>query len=246
MIRILGVRVDQVNMEDSLCKIKDFIVNFRTNRQSAHIVTINPEGIWLAKNDPELFEIIERADLVTADGNGVLWAAAKQGQPLSERVTGIDLIQRICALAVQNSWSVYLLGAKEGVAAGAGDKLVAAYPGLQISGADNGYFREREAKLVADIAAAGPDILFAALGMPFQEKWLAAHKNSLNCGVMIGVGGSFDVIAGLVRRAPHWVQKSGFEWLWRLLADPKRWRRSLIIPKFIFSVNQNKIKNNSG
>lgn len=237
MIRILGIRVDQVNMEESLAAIEDFIAAFRAGKKkSAQIVTINPEGIWLAQKDIFLRQIIEEAALITPDGNGVLWAASKQGSPLEQRVTGIDLAQKLCALAANNGWSVYLLGGQEGVAAQAAGKLIEAYPGLQIVGVENGYFKSQEMEVVEDIATKKTDILFAALGMPFQEKWLYQHKNELNCGVMIGVGGSFDVISGKVRRAPKIIQHLRMEWLWRLLADPKRWRRYLIIPKFMRAV----------
>ena len=112
------------------------------------------------------------------------------------------------------------------------------YPGLIIAGVDNGYFRDRDDEVLGEIAAAKADILFAALGMPFQEKWLHANRDKLNCGVMMGVGGSFDVISGLVRRAPRWMQKLRLEWLWRLLSDPKRWRRYLVIPAFMSAVKK--------
>ena len=241
MIRILGVRVDEVNMEQSLAAVEQFIAAFHDGAEAlAQIVTINPEGIWLARNDATFAEIIEQAALVTPDGNGILWAAEQQGHRLPERVTGIDLSYRLAELAAQRGWSIYLLGAKEGVAAAAAERLRADYPGLIIKGVENGYFRDREEQVVADIAAAEPDILLAALGMPFQEKWLYQHKQQLRCGVAVGVGGSFDVISGQVKRAPKLFQRLRLEWLWRLLADPKRWRRYLVIPRFMSAVKKEK------
>lgn len=239
MIRILGVRVDEVNMEEALAAVEKFIAAFHTGQKKlSQVVTINPEGIWLAQEDAVLEAIINDAALVTPDGNGILWAAAQQGIILPERVTGIDLTYRLAELAAQKGWSLYLLGAKEGVAQAASAKLTAQYPGLIIKGVENGYFRDREQQVVEQIAAAAPDILLAALGMPFQEKWLAEHCEQLGCGVAIGVGGSFDVISGQVKRAPALFRKLRLEWLWRLLADPKRWRRYLVIPCFMRAVKK--------
>lgn len=243
MIRILGVRVDEITMEQTVAAVERFIAAFRhheaaSEQRPAQIVTINPEGIWLARGDAAFAEAIERAALVTPDGNGVLWAARQQGTPLPERVTGIDLTYRLAEQAARQGWSVYLLGAKEGIAKAAAARLTEQYPGLTVAGIENGYFRDREQQVIEQIAAAAPDILLAALGMPFQEKWLFAHAAELNCGVAIGIGGSFDVISGQVRRAPALLQKLRLEWLWRLLADPKRWRRYLVIPRFMRAVKK--------
>lgn len=239
MIRILGVRVDEINMEDALAAVEKFIAAFHAGQKRlSQIVTINPEGIWLARGDSGLEQIIEEAALVTPDGNGVLWAAQQRGVTIPERVTGIDLTYRLAELAAQKGWSLYLLGAKEGIAKAAAAKLTEQYPGLIIKGVENGYFRDREQQVVEQIAAAAPDILLAALGMPFQEKWLFEHRDQLGCGVAIGVGGSFDVISGQVRRAPAFLRKLRLEWLWRLLSDPKRWRRYLVIPRFMRAVKK--------
>lgn len=238
-MKILGVRVDEADRKEAETAVGQLIAAFRRGEGScSQVVTINPEGVWLAKSDPELKQIIADAALVTADGSGILWAAEKLGTPLRERVTGIDLLERLCELAAAEGWRVFLLGAVEGVAKAAGEELCRRYPGLIIAGVDNGYFRDREGEVLGEIAAAKADILFAALGMPFQEKWLHANRDKLNCGVMMGVGGSFDVISGLVRRAPRWMQKLRLEWLWRLLSDPKRWRRYLVIPAFMSAVKK--------
>lgn len=237
MIRILGVRVDQVNMAQALLKIGQAIGAFRAGRgEAAQIVTLNPEGIWLARGDVQLWQIIENAALVTPDGSGVLWAAGRQGEDLTERVTGIDLIYRLCGEAAISGWRLFLLGAQEGIAEAAAARLQAAYPGLAIVGTENGYFGGREQEVIERIASEKPDILLAALGIPYQEKWLDLNKEKLASGVMIGVGGSFDVIAGRVRRAPRLLQRLRLEWLWRLLADPRRWRRALVIPRFMAAV----------
>ncbi len=238
-MRILNIRVDEKNTEQVMAAIENFIAAFRSGAAKCQqIITINPEGIMLAQEDPALATIINEAALVTADGNGILWAAKQKGQPLAERVTGIDLTYKLCSQAAEQSYSIYLLGGKEGVAAAAAARLIEQYPSLVIKGVDNGYFADREETVIADIAAKKPDILFAALGMPYQEKWLHNNANKLDCGVMIGVGGSFDVIAGNVRRAPVFMQKLRLEWLWRLLISPSRWRRYAAIPRFMAAVKK--------
>ena len=239
-MKILGIRVDEVNMREAEAAVGKLIAAFHNGQGGSQIVTINPEGIWLAKDDPQLQQIVEKAALVTADGSGVLWAAQKLGHPLRERVTGIDLLERLCDIGAQKGWRIFLLGAKDGVAKAAGEELQRRYPGLQIVGVDNGYFRDREDQVISEISAASPDILFAALGMPFQEKWLASHREELNSGVLMGVGGSFDVISGNIKRAPVFLQKLRLEWLWRLLSDPKRWRRYLMIPAFMSAVKRSR------
>lgn len=238
-LQILGIRVDTYDMRQSLEQIEAFVAAWRSSGgQLRQVVTINPEGVWLARGDAALAALIEQAALVTADGNGILWAARQLGQPLPERVAGIDLLGNICAMAAEQGWRVYLLGAKPGIADAAATALCRQYPGLEIAGCENGYFRDREQAVVDAVAAARPDILFAALGMPYQEQWLHANRAALGCGVAVGVGGSFDVLAGAVRRAPALWQRLKLEWLWRLLAEPKRWRRALVIPKFMLAVKR--------
>lgn len=240
MIRILGIRVDEYDMRESLDLIGAFIAQSR--RETApplrQVITINPEGVWLARQDQDLARIVEQAALVTPDGNGILWGARQLGHPLRQRVTGVELLEALCAQGEKQGWRVYLLGAKPGVAAQAAQRLLERYPQLQIVGWDDGYFRQREAQAIAQVKEARADLLFAALGMPYQEQWLYQHRQELGCGVALGVGGSFDVIAGLVRRAPLLWQRLKLEWLWRLLADPKRWRRFLVLPKYMWQVKR--------
>ena len=236
MIRILGVRVDEYDMQQSLDLIGAFVA--QSGDELKQVVTINPEGVWLAQGDGELKRIIDDAALVTPDGNGVLWAARQLGTPIKERVAGIELLENICRRGAEEGWRIYLLGAKPGVADVAAQKLQEKYPGLQIVGCDNGYFRDREEQAVSCVREAKADVLFAALGMPYQEHWLYDHRRELGCKVAVGVGGSFDVLAGLVRRAPALWQRLKVEWLWRLLSDPKRWRRYLVIPRYMRAVKK--------
>lgn len=240
MIRILGVRVDEYDMQQSLDLIGAFVAqgSAKGAEEQKQVVTINPEGIWLAQADPDLKHIIDQAALVTPDGNGVLWAARQLGMPLKERVAGIELLEQICRRGAAEGWRIYLLGAKPGVAQAAADRLQEKYPGLQVAGCDNGYFRDREEQAISGVREAKADVLFAALGMPYQEHWLYDHRHELGCKVAVGVGGSFDVLAGLVRRAPVLWQRLKLEWLWRLLSDPKRWRRYLVIPRYMRAVKK--------
>ncbi len=234
-MRILGIRVDEITMDQAVEAVAARIAS-QEPAPMAQVVTINPEGVMLAKEDPALAQIVEEAALVTPDGSGILWAGAKLGRPLPERVTGIDLLERLAQTGAQRGWRVYLLGAKPGVADQAAVELCTRYPGLDIVGAENGYFRDREESILSAIAQRQPDLLFAALGMPFQERWLYQHREVLGCKVAVGVGGSFDVLAGAVKRAPRLWQRLRLEWLWRLLSDPKRWRRYLAIPRFMAAV----------
>lgn len=236
MLKILGVRVDEYDMQQSLDLIGAFVA--QGGEELRQVVTINPEGMWLAQADRELCAIINGAALVTPDGFGVLWAARRLGRPLKERVTGIELLENLCRRAAAEGWRVYFLGAKPGVAQAAAENMQKKYPGLTVAGWDHGYFREREQQAIDAVRKAEADVLFAALGMPYQERWLHAHRRELGCTVAVGVGGSFDVLAGQVRRAPRLWQRLKLEWLWRLLADPKRWRRYLALPRFMWAVKK--------
>jgi N-acetylglucosaminyldiphosphoundecaprenol N-acetyl-beta-D-mannosaminyltransferase len=174
--------------------------------------------------------------LVTADGAGLLWAARQLGQPLPERVTGIDLMQEACQRAAREGWRVYLLGAQPGIAQAAAAKLQGRYADLQICGLYHGYFADQEDAVIVQINAAAPDILFVALGLPAQERFCAKHQHSIKAAVAIGVGGSLDVLAGKVKRAPRFMQRLKLEWLWRLILQPSRLPRMLVIPKFMWKV----------
>ncbi len=227
---ILGAQVDIVNAQQALHKIKQLL----KQAKPAHVITLNAEIVYQAQNDSALLNLINGADLVTPDGIGIVWAGKKLGYPLSERVTGIDLLYLLCNEAVAETWSMYLLGAAPGVAAEAARQLSLTYPGLQICGCHDGYFSDAELDdLITEIKALQPDILFVALGAPRQEFWIQAYKDKLKVPVSIGVGGSFDVVAGMKERAPSWMIKVNLEWLYRLLKEPSRWQRQLALPKFV-------------
>jgi len=173
---------------------------------------------------------------VTPDGAGVLLATRMKGMRLPERVSGVDLVDRISEMAARKGFRIYLLGASEMVVQAAAGVLAARYPGLIIAGIHDGYFKpEDEPRVVRDIATARPDVLFVALGIPKQEQFIRSYFTELGVPVMIGVGGSYDVISGTLKRAPEWMQKSGMEWLYRLMQQPSRLPRLAALPKFMLA-----------
>jgi N-acetylglucosaminyldiphosphoundecaprenol N-acetyl-beta-D-mannosaminyltransferase len=232
-ITILGVGIDNVDTSSAL----DIIEGFIRERKPHMVVTADSSGIVLADTDHELREIMNSADLVTPDSFGVLWASRRQGTPLQERVSGIDVVKLLCARGSEHEYSVFLLGAAPGVAETAADNLKHRCPGLRIAGTYHGYFSEEESgSVIEQIRESKPDILFVALGIPRQEKWIALHMKELDVPVAMGVGGSFDVISGNVRRAPKWMQDHGLEWLFRLYSDPRKIRKVLQLPRFVLMI----------
>ena len=236
-MKILGIRVDDVDMVQALC----FVERLVSERRFGQIITLNAEILYLAQKNAALKSVIENAAMVTPDGSGILWASRTLGQPLKERVTGIDLMQEICRQARYNGWKIFLLGGAPGVAETAATNMKQALEGIRIVGTQHGYFQPQEGAAVVDaINAAKPDILFAGMGAPKQEFWLASHQAELNVPVLVGVGGSFDVVAGNVRRAPAFFQRIGMEWFWRLCLEPKRLKRVLVLPRFMLAVRKSK------
>ncbi|NLI14450.1 MAG: WecB/TagA/CpsF family glycosyltransferase [Peptococcaceae bacterium] len=232
-ISLLGASIDALGMEETVERVAVFIKDGRPRR----VITLNPEFLYRAQSAGELLDLVKRADVVTPDGEGIVWACRMAGRPVPERVTGIDLMLRLVEKAAAEGWRVYLLGAAPGVAEEAAERLGRLYPGLRVAGCRHGYFQEDEGHKVAEeISKAKPDLLFAALGAPKQEKWIDSHLEKSGATVAIGVGGSLDVLAGRVRRAPGWVRRLRLEWLYRLLSNPSRWRRQLVLPLFAWLV----------
>jgi len=202
-------------------------------RERSHmIVTVNSVSLLKSRKDKTLLEIYRRADLVTADGVGIVWASRFLGLPLKGRVTGIDLAQSLLKRASVNGYRVFLLGGRKGVAERAARRLEKRFSGLDIVGTHHGYFDEA-AGLLAAIKEAHPQILLVGMGAPKQERWMLKHVKELSVPLMIGVGGAFDLFAGDCRRAPLRWQQLGFEWLYRLLHEPWRIKEALAIPHFI-------------
>ena len=236
-VRIGGVDVHCVDFSTTLAQIERWLVESKHPQQSStcrQICTVNPEFIVDAQHDPAFAAVLARADLRVPDGSGILWAARRQGVILSERVTGSDGVYRICAEAARQGWRVYFLGASPGVAADTAQRLAARYPGLQVAGTYSGSpAAEGWPEIHERLAAARPDILFVAFGHPKQDLWIDAHRHELPVGVAIGVGGAFDFVAGVARRAPLTMQRFHLEWLHRLIMEPWRWRRMMKLPIFV-------------
>jgi N-acetylglucosaminyldiphosphoundecaprenol N-acetyl-beta-D-mannosaminyltransferase len=232
-IRVLGVRVDALTYGSLLEAIGRFI-----SAGSPHqITTVNPEFVMEARRNAAFRAVLERSDLCMADGVGLLWAARRQGTSLPGRVTGSDGVPLIAGRAAVMGWSIYLLGAAPGVASRTARLLTERYPSLRIAGTFAGSPAETDAPgLVASIRAAAPDILFVAFGAPQQDLWISRHRDELRIPVMMGVGGAFDHMTGVRRRAPQWVQRLNLEWLFRLVTQPWRWRRQLVLPGFVWAV----------
>jgi N-acetylglucosaminyldiphosphoundecaprenol N-acetyl-beta-D-mannosaminyltransferase len=232
-LQILGCRLDPIDSDDASARIVDLAANGR----GAQIVTLGTEMVVQAQRDPRFRAIVNASALSLCDTIGLLAVARRRGAPLRRRVAGVELIERLCAMATAAGIPVYLLGGAQGVAADAAAILQARHPGLRVVGTRSGYFAPGEAAGVADaIAASGARLLFAGLGSPRQEYWLAEHLARSGCGAGIGVGGSFDVIAGRIARAPRAVRRLGLEWLYRLIKEPRRWRRQLALPYFVWLV----------
>ena len=202
------------------------------------VTTANAEMLMRATHDEEPRRILNASALVVPDGAGTVWAARHLGHAMPERVAGYDLAQELLRCAPAEGHSVYFFGSAPGVAEKAKAKAEQLYPGIEIVGVRNGFFSPADnAAIIAEIRAARPDLLLVALGVPKQEKWIAAHLAELDVPVAIGVGGTLDVMAGVMKRAPHWMQKAKLEWLFRGLMQPKRAGRLLALPKFVLKVH---------
>ncbi|WP_302815804.1 WecB/TagA/CpsF family glycosyltransferase [Selenomonas flueggei] len=233
-VNILGVNVDAVTMAEAVAHVTE-AMDVRAN---VMIATANAEMIMRATHDEELRDILNAAALVVPDGAGTVWAARHLGHAMPERVAGYDLAQELLRRAPAEGRRIYFFGAAPGVAEKAKEKAEQLYPGIEIVGVRNGFFSPADnAAIIAEIRAARPDLLLVALGVPKQEKWIAAHLAELDVPAAIGVGGTLDVMAGVMKRAPYWMQKAKLEWLFRGLMQPKRAGRLLALPKFVLKVH---------
>ena len=238
-VEILGVAVDAVTMAEAV----DFVEKLIVARKPSIVATANAEMLMRATHDAELEKILNAAELVVPDGAGTVWAAHHLGYEMPERVAGYDLVQELLKLAPEKSQRIFFFGSAPGIAEKAKAKAETLYPGIKIVGTRNGFFTAAdEPEIIAQIKAATPEILLAALGVPKQEKWLAAHKLELNVPVSIGVGGTLDVMADAVRRAPKWMQRAKLEWLFRAMLQPSRAGRLIALPKFVLKVHASRKK----
>ena len=233
-VNILGVDVDAVTMAEAV----DVVRRAMDTRAGVMVATANAEMLMRATHDEELRRILNASALVVPDGAGTVWAARHLGHAMPERVAGYDLAQELLRCAPAEGRRVYFFGSAPGVAEKAKAKAEQLYPGIEIVGVRNGFFSPADnASIIAEIRAARPDLLLVALGVPKQEKWIAAHLAELDVPVAIGVGGTLDVMAGVMKRAPYWMQRAKLEWLFRGLMQPKRAGRLLALPKFVLKVH---------
>jgi N-acetylglucosaminyldiphosphoundecaprenol N-acetyl-beta-D-mannosaminyltransferase len=223
---LFGVPIAAVTMEQALARVEDAIAR----REPLHIGVVNVAKLVNMRRESKLREAVLASDVIFADGMGVVWASRLLGQPLPERVTGIDLMLGMFERGSRRGYRIYCLGATEAVLARAVRTLTEAYPGVQIVGAHHGYFtQDEEPAIAATVAATRPDILLVAMTSPRKEEFLARWNHVMGATVCHGVGGSFDVVAGEVERAPASWQRLGLEWLYRVRQEPRRlWRRYLV------------------
>lgn len=223
---LFGIPIDNLSMEETLDRIEAMV---RDGAIHQHVV-INVDKVVKLARDEKLRKIVLDCDLINADGQPVVWASRILQQPLKERVTGIDLFDGLMKRCAERGFRIYLVGAREEVIAHAVEVLKSRHPSLQLAGWRNGYWSAAEERhVVEEIKKARPDVLCVAMGTPKQEFFLAGWKHEMQVPFVMGVGGSFDVVAGVVKRAPVWMQRCGLEWLCRLAQEPRRlWRRYLI------------------
>lgn len=236
-VPILNVMVNSVTMDEAVETVERYL----KEKSPSLIATANAEMIMMANRDHELNEILNAADMVVPDGAGTVWAARHLGFSMPERVAGYDLVQRLLSRAPKSGIRIFFFGSAPGVAEKAKQTAERNYHGIRIVGVKDGYFSEaEEQQVVQEIKAVNPDLLLVALGVPRQEKWIWRYMKELNIPVAIGVGGTLDVMAGVVKRAPHWMQKAKLEWLYRGMLQPRRIGRLMALPRFVLRVRAHK------
>jgi N-acetylglucosaminyldiphosphoundecaprenol N-acetyl-beta-D-mannosaminyltransferase len=227
----MGCFVDNLSMEETLETVERFIASGKPHQ---HVV-VNVDKLVKARNDAELRRIINECALINADGMPVVWASRLLGRPLKERVAGIDLFESLMRRAARKGWRVFLLGAREEIVSRVKSLYEGKYPGLEIAGYQHGYWQPQdEVKVVQQIQDARADILFVAMSSPKKEQFLGRYQAQMKVPFAMGVGGTFDVAAGKVKRAPGWMQNAGLEWFYRFLQEPRRMFRRYFIEDMRF------------
>jgi N-acetylglucosaminyldiphosphoundecaprenol N-acetyl-beta-D-mannosaminyltransferase len=231
-ITLMGCTIDNLSMEETLQTIEGFI---HTGKPHQHVV-VNVDKLVKASRDPELRRIINECALINVDGMPVVWASRLLGKPLKERVAGVDLFEALMRRAGEKGWRVFLLGAQEEVVGKVAATYQRRYPALVLAGWRNGYWQgeAEEAQVAGQIRDARPDLLFVAISSPKKEQFLGRWQAEMRIPFAMGVGGTFDVAIGRVKRAPVWMQKSGLEWFYRFLQEPRRMFRRYFIEDMAF------------
>ena len=233
-IKILGVPVHPMTMQEAVTALEE---RMQADMQT-FVVTANAEIIMMCQEDAGYNQIISHeAELVLPDGAGAVWAGRHLGYNVPERVAGFDLYNKLLALSAKKGYRAYFFGGSPGIAEAAKAKREALYPVVQIVGCHNGYFTDADVPAIIDaINKSGAEMLFVALGAPKQEKWILEHRNELKPLILMGIGGSFDVLAGKMERAPKWMQDASLEWAFRLYKQPSRFMRMMALPRFALKV----------
>lgn len=234
---VLGVAYDNITMAEALERGRELLAGSET----AYCVTPNAEMAYEAMKDPEFCRVLNGASLVLPDGAGVVLGAKIVRTPLKEKVAGIEFAQNTLAVFAETGSRLYLLGSKPGVAELAAEKMLQKQPDLCICGIRDGYFKD-EAEVIRSINEAGADAVYVCLGSPKQERFMYEHRTELNAKLLVGLGGTLDGIAGTVKRAPRWMIRLQLEWLYRLCKEPKRFKRMLRLPKYIFAALKTRMK----
>lgn len=230
-IEMMGCLIDNLSMEETLVRVESFI---KTGRPHQHVV-VNVDKLIKANRDAELRKIINNCALVNVDGMPVVWASHLLGKPLKERVAGVDLFEALIQRSAEKGWRVFFLGAREEVVSGVRSLYEKKYPALVIAGHRNGYWKHEEEKGVVEyIKANRPDLLFVAISSPKKEQFLGKYQTEMKIPFAMGVGGTFDVVVGRVKRAPLWMQRSGLEWFYRFLQEPRRMFKRYFIDGMYF------------
>lgn len=234
-VSILGLPIQNITMAEAVEDVYPFL----SERKSRIVVTPNAEILQAYATDPKVHETLLQADYVIPDGIGVVLASRKLGTPLKEKVAGVELAAHLIARCERDGKKVYFLGAKPGVAELAKANFLKKHPNLIVAGLRDGYFQpEDEPQIIEEINSLDVDMLFVCLGAPRQEIWMVEHRHLLKVGVMLGLGGSLDVFAGTVKRAPRWMIRLGLEWLYRICKEPWRIKRVMELPFFLLSIKK--------
>jgi len=232
-VSVFGVPFSKMDMKDTVKYLTEAVKSGKPHQ----VITANPIMVMTAENNPEYKAMMQSAEIIVPDGTGIVWATGVGGDPLEGRVTGFDLLHELLRVGETYRWKFYLLGTTAEVIQEAANRLQMQYPAAIICGYRDGFFGpEEDAAVIEEIRAASPDILFVARGADNQEPWIAKHKQALQVPVVMGVGGSFDIISGKLKRAPKVFQKLRLEWFYRLLKEPSRYKRMLALPKFVVKV----------
>lgn len=234
-IKILGIEIDNVTLEEAADRTKNLVQN--SNKSCELVVAPNVEFIMLAQRDKAFFDILQAAKLATPDSIGVEIAAKLQKKPLKQRIPGQTYFRKILEVGEKEGWTFYFLGGKGDTASKAIQNIEKIFPHIKIVGSHEGFFeKDSEETVIEEINSLKPNVLFVAMGAPVQEKWIHTHKHELKVDIAAGQGGTFDYEAGNIKRAPKWMQKIGLEWLWRLILQPKRITRMIVLPIYLLKI----------